>query len=170
MKKLLFIISYFIFHILYFIWGLALFPSVPLLSQTGSNQVIPYPELAREFQKYLGYPVSMATGILDINIPLFDVKVDNYTLPFSLSYHSSGIKVTQSPGMVGYGWSLIPSFRITRVIHNRDDERYLINANEIPSEEDIDQIFGNFILQKNNNILEAVKINSNALKNYTEDY
>ncbi|MDR0833185.1 MAG: hypothetical protein LBN93_03225, partial [Candidatus Symbiothrix sp.] len=204
MKKTVFIISY-------FIWGLALFPSMQLLSQTGSNQVIPYPELAREFQKYLGYPVSMATGIPDINIPLFDVKVDNYTLPFSLSYHSSGIKVTQSPGMVGYGWSLMPSFRITRVIHNRDDERYLINANEIPSEEDIDQIFGNgnstnlaavndmvkylerlshseynitdpidtqydiftiqlptcsgnFILQRNNNILEAVKINSNALK------
>lgn len=170
-------------------------------------QVAPYPALAREFQKYIGYPVSLATGTPNINIPLFDVKVDNYSIPFSLNYHSSGIKVTQSSGLVGYGWTLMPSFRITRVINNKPDEADIKNTNEFRSVEDIhsslysDQdnvinenikylegivvnngktyagdteydIFtiqlpactGSFILQRVDNKLQAVKINSNNLK------
>ncbi|MDR2954945.1 MAG: hypothetical protein LBV43_07685 [Prevotella sp.] len=137
-----------------------------LFSQQRPDKVIPYPALALEYQKYLGYPVSMATGIPDINIPLFDFKTGNYSIPLSLNYHSSGIKVTQSPGLAGYGWSLMPSFRITRIIHNRDDERHLVNTNEIRSAEDIEQEFANSntynIDPINNNIKYFEKIAHNG--------
>jgi YD repeat-containing protein len=195
-----------------FSFVLMLLPCPLLLSQQIPGTVtVSYPEVAREFQKYRDYPVSMATGIPDISIPLFDFKVNDYTIPFSLNYHSSGIKVGQDQGTVGCGWSLAPSFRITRVIHNRADEEYLVKTGEIKSAYNIHDALasgtiynigtindnikylasisqhsptpqvafdteydvftiqlpacsGNFILQKNNNALQAVKINSNALK------
>ena len=73
----------------------------------------------------------MATGIPDISISLFNLKVNDFNLPLSISYHSSGIKVDQVPGPVGYGWSLMPSFRISWTINNKADTHHLLDQTEI---------------------------------------
>lgn len=92
------------------------------------KNIIPPSPIAREFQRFVGYPVSPATGLADISIPVYDLKLPGLTIPFSLKYHSDGIKVEQSPGIIGYGWSLFPGLMITRTIMGNPDDQYKTDA------------------------------------------
>lgn len=64
--------------------------------------------------KFGNYPVSYYTGVPDISIPLYSIKAGNVDLPISLSYHASGIKVSEISSWVGLGWSLQFGGQITR--------------------------------------------------------
>jgi len=65
----------------------------------------PSPEAA-SLGKYGQFNVSMNTGIPDITIPIYDLKVGSFTFPISISYNASGIKVAEVASRVGLGWSL----------------------------------------------------------------
>ncbi|GHT39092.1 hypothetical protein FACS189437_01520 [Bacteroidia bacterium] len=67
-------------------------------------------------------PVSLYTGTPDISIPLYDLKVKDFTLPISLSYHASGVRVDQRPSWVGVGWNLFAGGAITRSICDVPDD------------------------------------------------
>ena len=56
---------------------------------------------------YGDIPVSLYTGTPEISIPLYDIKVQDFTLPISLNYHASGVKVDQRAGWTGLGWTLL---------------------------------------------------------------
>lgn len=86
--------------------------------------IIPPSPVSMQFQKFLGYPVSPATGTADISIPLYNLQAAGITIPFSLQYHTSGIKVYESPGNIGYGWTLFPGFRISRTIMGKPDDAF----------------------------------------------
>lgn len=92
--------------------------------QNYQSNVIPPDPVSAQFQKYLGYPVSYATGIPQINIPLYTMEASGVSIPFSLSYHASGIKVNQHQGVIGLGWSLFPGFKITRTIMGNPDDLF----------------------------------------------
>ena len=81
---------------------------------------IPSPE-SYAMAQYVETPVSYYTGVPDISIPLYTIKVDEFELPISLKYHASGIKVAQEASRVGLGWSLHAGGEITRVVQDRDD-------------------------------------------------
>jgi hypothetical protein len=49
-------------------------------------------------------PVSNYTGVADISIPLYNLKIDNNEIPIVLRYHSSGIKVEDQATWVGLGF------------------------------------------------------------------
>jgi len=72
--------------------------------------------------KYGDVPVGLYTGIPNINVPLYSIKVGNFTLPISLSYHSQGLKVEENAGWVGLGWSLNAGGTITRTVHGLPDD------------------------------------------------
>jgi YD repeat-containing protein len=72
--------------------------------------------------EYASVPVSMATGIPSISIPLTTITAGDISVPISLSYHSAGIKVTEYPGELGLGWSLNAGGVITRVVKGYQDE------------------------------------------------
>jgi YD repeat-containing protein len=96
-------------------------------AQSGVSQLmkpIPPSPTTREFEKYIDHKVSIYNGIPEINIPLYEVKVDGLTIPLALSYHASGIKYKQTNGDVGVGWVLNPGYRVSRTIYGRHDERY----------------------------------------------
>jgi YD repeat-containing protein len=76
---------------------------------------------AAAFAQYADIPVSHYTGVPEISIPLYDIVIDDFTLPISLSYHSSGIKVAQEATWVGLGWSLNVGSSISRVVKHIDD-------------------------------------------------
>jgi hypothetical protein len=86
--------------------------------------IIPPNPSSQEFQKHLGYPVSPATGLVDVSIPLYNLQLPGLSIPFSLKYHSSGIKVEQAYGCIGYGWTMFPQFKITRTVMGKPDEFY----------------------------------------------
>jgi hypothetical protein len=71
---------------------------------------------------YGDIPISLYTGTPDISIPLYEIKVKDYTLPITLSYHAAGVRVDQHPGWVGLGWNLFAGGLITRNVNDLPDE------------------------------------------------
>jgi hypothetical protein len=80
------------------------------------------PETAA-FARYGNYPVNSFTGLPNISIPIYEIKVGDLKLPISISYHASGNKVDDIPTWVGLGWSLQAGGMITRKVMGQPDEQ-----------------------------------------------
>jgi len=93
-------------------------------SQIDYKTVIPPSPQTAEFEKYIKYNVSLATGVPEISIPLYTIHLKGLDVPVSLSYHASGIKYHQDNGDVGVGWVLNPGYRISRTIYGLPDDWY----------------------------------------------
>lgn len=97
---------------------------VSFLPSYGQNkQVIipPNPEAA-SLGKYGEYPVDLSSGLVNIDIPLFQIKTKELTVPVSISYHASGIKVNDIASPVGLGWALNAGGVLTRTVRGKADE------------------------------------------------
>ncbi|PSL26375.1 YD repeat-containing protein [Chitinophaga ginsengisoli] len=93
-----------------------------LLAQTQNNAIAPLPPNAAELFKYNSIPVSPMTGVPDISYPLYEINTGKIKVPIALSYHASGIKVSQRATWVGLGWSLMPGGSISRAVRGITDE------------------------------------------------
>lgn len=78
---------------------------------------------ASSLGKYTDIPVDLSTGIPNISIPLHNITDGNISLPISLSYHASGIKVSELSSWVGLGWSLNAGGIITRTVLDIKDDK-----------------------------------------------
>lgn len=67
------------------------------------------------------YPINYSNGLPEIKIPLCEVKSGDITLPIYLSYHASGIKLSDVAGFTGLGWNLVAEPMITRTIQGFED-------------------------------------------------
>ena len=83
---------------------------------------VPSPEVANLGQ-YKMVPVDYFTGIPNVSVPLYTVRVGNYSLPLSVSYHLSSVKPNTTPGCLGLGWSLIAGGYISRSVRCICDEK-----------------------------------------------
>ncbi len=63
------------------------------------------PEVA-SFKRYGDIPISLYTGVPEIAIPLYSVKLNDMNVPVNLSYHAGGITIDQEATIVGLGWDL----------------------------------------------------------------
>jgi len=66
--------------------------------------------------------VNMSTGAATASIPLYNIKIRDYTFPVSLSYSTQGLKVDEATSRVGYGWVLNATGMITRSVKGQPDE------------------------------------------------
>lgn len=80
---------------------------------------------------YKEYPVHHSIGRVEIQIPIYNLMVNSLTLPLGLSYNSSGIKIQDNPGIIGYGWSLNNEFKISRSIRGKDDLEFPVIQHKI---------------------------------------
>lgn len=71
--------------------------------------------------KFGDIPVGTFTGIPNIEIPLYTIKIRDFELPLTLKYHSSGIKVAEEASFVGLGWALEAGGVISQVVNDRND-------------------------------------------------
>ena len=78
------------------------------------------PDIAA-FQKVNFIPVSNYTGRVNLNIPIYEIVSGNMSVPISLSYNSSGVKVADMASSVGLNWSLNAGGMISRMIKGIDD-------------------------------------------------
>jgi len=86
-----------------------------------------------ELQKYVDVPVKPYTGVADISIPLYTISYAGIEVPITLSYHPSGIKVSEEASWVGLGWSLSMGGSISRkVIGLPDDSKKTLSFHEGP--------------------------------------
>ena len=86
-----------------------------------NNMVQPAPNAAA-LGKYADYPVSYYTGVPNISVPLYNLKDGGINVPISLSYHASGIRVSEVATWAGLGWALNAGGLITRTVMGAPDE------------------------------------------------
>lgn len=84
------------------------------------NSTIQPPDVAA-FQKVNFLPVNNYTGRVNVSIPIFTIKTGNITVPISLSYNSSGVKVNDSGSSVGLNWSLNERGVISKIVKGMED-------------------------------------------------
>jgi|GEM_PF-1173675 len=77
------------------------------------NHTTPKSPESASFEKYGTIPVSEQTGVPSIEVPLYILTNNSLSVPVSLSYHASGIKVNQEATWVGLGWDIMAGGRIT---------------------------------------------------------
>lgn len=87
-----------------------------------TKQLIPPSPQAASLGKYGDVPVNYHTGGVTLSVPLYEVKIGSITLPISLSYQTSGIRVTDVSSRVGLGWTLQGEGVITRTVRGLPDE------------------------------------------------
>ncbi|MBX3257833.1 MAG: hypothetical protein KF862_27130, partial [Chitinophagaceae bacterium] len=73
------------------------------------------------FEKFGNYNINELTGLPDISIPIHTVNSRFLTAPITLSYHASGIKVSQEATWVGLGFDLMVAGRITAEVKGCPD-------------------------------------------------
>lgn len=84
------------------------------------NYLRPSPNAAALI-KYVDYPVSYATGVPEISIPIYTVKTKELEMPISISYHAAGLKIGEQATNIGFGWRLNCGGAVTRVVKGLPD-------------------------------------------------
>ena len=77
---------------------------------------------ATAFTKYGNTSVSMYSGTPNISIPLYSIQGRELSLPISLTYDASGVKVDQSASQVGLNWNLNLGGRVSRITNGLVDD------------------------------------------------
>lgn len=93
-----------ILSIFLFFYTLNLFGQVT--SSVPTFNIIPSSPEGAALKKYGEIPVSLNTGIPNISIPLYNIKIKGIEVPVTLTYHAAGIKVDELASNVGLGWTL----------------------------------------------------------------
>src|ERR1700744_1854718 len=90
--------------------------------QTSLNlpNITPPAPTAQNFMRYGEIPVDYSTGVPSISVPIYTVKSRQLSLPISISYHASGIKVDDKSSVIGLGWVLNCGGLITETILDKD--------------------------------------------------
>lgn len=84
------------------------------------NESVGTPTTAALVQNIV-YPVNYSNGLPEIKIPLYEIKSGEVTLPIYLTYHASGIKLSDVAGWTGLGWNLVAEPMITRMVQGHED-------------------------------------------------
>ena len=88
---------------------------------TIENTLPPTPEAASA-AKYTDVPVSHSRGLAFLDIPFHTLKGREISIPIHLSYTSGGIKMDETAGVAGLGWSLMAGGVVTRTVMDMPDE------------------------------------------------
>lgn len=114
------------------------------------DKIIPPSPTAASLVKYADIPVGLYTGTGSVNIPLYDLKGPNLSLPLSLSYHAGGVRVDENSSWVGLGWALNAGGTITRTAKGMRDEEHggYLAAPALPQAPQIDVFFREVIANR----------------------
>ena len=88
------------------------------------------PVMARLFS-YDEFSFRHSTGQVDIQIPIHELTMNYLSIPIGISYNSSGVRIQDNPGIIGYGWSLNCGFKISRSIRGKDDLEYPVIQDKV---------------------------------------
>jgi hypothetical protein len=85
------------------------------------QRIVPPSPTAASLGKYGDQQINMFTGTSAVNIPIYEIKTNGFSIPLSLAYSTSGLKVTEAASWVGFGWSLNGTGVVTRVVKGAPD-------------------------------------------------
>lgn len=98
------------------------------------QKLTPQSPQASMMQRFGNYPVDYSTGVPNISVPLYTIKIGDFELPISIAYHASGIRVQDVATPVGLGWALNAGGCITKQVRGGKDDKeelYVRNHDEI---------------------------------------
>lgn len=84
-------------------------------------KVLPPSPNASSLMKFGDIPVSYYTGSAGVSVPLYTVQNGDISVPVTLSYNTTGIRLNEEASWVGLGWALSAGGMITRTIMDKDD-------------------------------------------------
>jgi len=107
------------------------------------NRNMPQTPGVSSLMKFEEVPVSLYTGIPDVNIPIGDFSTNSskLNLNVSLNYHPLSAKVDDVASEYGLGWSLFAGGMISRTIRdlpdesNHSDQKFGMYYNTLPEKE-----------------------------------
>ena len=88
------------------------------------QEMVSSPDMAA-LARNISCPINYSTGTPQISIPLYTIQSGSLTLPISLTYNASGIRVDDAPGIVGQGWSLTGIPTLSRQIKGHGDNHFV---------------------------------------------
>ena len=91
------------------------------INNSFGDVTLPYPQVA-SLGKFGEVPVSYFTGVPSIGIHMYTVTQGTLSLPISVNYHPSGVRVAEVASWVGLGWSLNTGGMISRTVVGVPDE------------------------------------------------
>ena len=98
-----------------------------LMAQTQAtfsiNETIQTPQ-TQSFVRYGNNPVNLYTGTTGVSIPVYTYKDNDFEIPISLEYASSGLVANHQTGILGQGWYLNTGGVITRTVVGIPDENF----------------------------------------------
>ncbi|PWV56442.1 hypothetical protein [Chitinophaga sp. S165] len=103
--------------------------------QPSLTKITPPAPNAAALGKFGDVPVSLATGIPQINVPLYSFhNIDNsLNLDVTLDYHAGGVRVDEMASDVGIGWALNAGGAVTRTCRGIQDEASMYGFMNAPS-------------------------------------
>lgn len=75
-----------------------------------------------KFEQYMNMPVNLVSGTPQVSIPIYTLEYGGLTLPISLEYDASGVKVESIASSVGQNWSLNVGGVVSRNTKGAPDE------------------------------------------------
>lgn len=86
-------------------------------------QLTPLAPNAAAMARYGEVQVNSNTGQISPSVPLYEIKLNDFTLPISLNYSGGGLKPSDVTGWVGLGWSINAMGTISRQVRSIPDEQ-----------------------------------------------
>ena len=86
------------------------------------GETITQPPQTWSFVKYGNTPVSYYTGTVQVDIPIYTYKDNDFELPISISYASNGLRPNDRTGILGSGWFFNVGGVITREVNGIPDD------------------------------------------------
>lgn len=95
---------------------------IPPVTMPQNNLVTipPTPEAAALF-KFIETPVAKYTGIPNISVPVYDIKLRGLVLPIALNYHSDGYRIDEQSSDIGTGWALQAGGQLSSTVFGKSD-------------------------------------------------
>ena len=81
----------------------------------------PSPEVSSMIQAGYGN-LNRNSGAVSASIPLYELRVNGFSWPISLSYSSQGLKIDEACSRVGNGWTLNANGVISRIVKDDPDD------------------------------------------------
>jgi YD repeat-containing protein len=85
------------------------------------ENVFPPSPTAAGLGKFATTSVNYADGAAGYNIPLYEYKTNNLSIPIGLTYNTNGTRVTQVASRVGLGWNLNAGGVVSRMVLGEPD-------------------------------------------------
>lgn len=117
-------------------------------SATGDPRIsiVPHGPEVSAMAKFIDMPVSLSTGIPNVSVPVYKLQLKNLTVPVSLDYHASGVKVDEVAPNTGLGWALNAGGSVSQSINGLNDfgdkSGWLGTKNKTPQKGLLKSFFG----------------------------